>query len=229
MKHDDIVALLPWYAAGSLEPEEAQAIEAHLASCSSSERAELMEELDELKLMHSAVSVDGAEEPAFRPGLIQSALLQIEAMEDAEQHIEARQTAPGFFTRLSERFGELMTQLQWASTPRFARIAVIGQLAVVIGLAAALATQAPEESPHEVLGKKTRATIVGPQYSVTFSPELDHAAVTAFLIERDLRIVDGPSALGIYTVVAPESVDAAVLLEQLSASEVSLFVAPVPP
>jgi hypothetical protein len=228
MKHEDIVELLPWYAAGSLEPEEAQAIETHLASCSSSERAELLEELDELKLVHSAVSVDGAEEPAFRPGLIQSALLQIEAMEAAEQQGDTK-SAPGLLAQLSRGLNELMARLQWATTPRFARIAVIGQLAVVVGLAAALALQKPDKQPYDVLsGQQATPAFDGPQYSVTFNPELDHAAITAFLVERDLRVVGGPSALGVYTVAPRDAADEAGLLEQLNASPVTTFVAPVP-
>jgi hypothetical protein len=215
MKHEDIVELLPWYAAGSLEPEEAQAIETHLASCSSSERAELLEELDELKLVHSAVSVDGAEEPAFRPGLIQSALLQIEAMEAAEQQGDTK-SAPGLLAQLSRGLNELMARLQWATTPRFARIA-------------ALALQKPDKQPYDVLsGQQATPAFDGPQYSVTFNPELDHAAITAFLVERDLRVVGGPSALGVYTVAPRDAADEAGLLEQLNASPVTTFVAPVP-
>lgn len=229
MKHEDVLELLPWYATGSLEPEDARAVEDHLASCSSAERTELMAELDELKLIHSAVSADGPEEPTFRPGLIQSALLEIEAMEAAEQReaVETHRTGP--WARLKDAFSELSASLQWSATPRFARVAVISQLALVIGLAAALTLRAPEETEYGVLsGQGAGTPSSGPLFSVVFEPEAAHSAITTFLVEQNLTVVAGPSALGVYTVSAAREAEPEALMKTLEASPLTTFVAPVP-
>ena len=96
MNKEEAKTLLPWFAAGALEADEARAVEAHLQAS-----PELQQELAELKVLQRAVGEVADSEPVFRPALINDALRQID---------EYEATAPGTCRAESVRRPGLITQ-----------------------------------------------------------------------------------------------------------------------
>lgn len=60
------------------------------------------------------------------------------------------------------------------------------------------------ESPYTAAGGKTTTIDQGQIISVTFTPNVTEQALRQFLLETDARIIDGPSALGIYHLSVPD-------------------------
>jgi anti-sigma factor RsiW len=82
MKPEEARELLPWYAAGALEPNEARAVEAVLR-----QSPQLDQELAEWRALRSTVAEVGDDEPAFRPELIEDAHRRIDAYEQAQSEM----------------------------------------------------------------------------------------------------------------------------------------------
>jgi len=69
----------------------------------------------------------------------------------------------------------------------------------------------------------------GTMLQVTFAPQATEAQIRSLLASVEARIVDGPGALGVYTVsVLPERADAA-MRDLQAAADVVASVAPAPP
>ena len=210
--------LLPWYATGSLQPDEARAVAAQVA-----ENKELALELEELRLLHDAVAEEGAEEPEFRPQLIQEALQRIDALEAEQTAPVARDTASPednardnnarennarenvvpitAAPRASGRLRRWAASIQWQATPVFARAAMVGQLALITLLATAVLQREPADQVSQTLsGPEVAAPAVGPRWRVAFNDEVSEQQLRQLLQDNGLQIVAGPSALGIYTV-----------------------------
>jgi hypothetical protein len=202
---DDIEALLPWYAAGTLDAREAGQVEAALAADAElGRRLDLVrEEMTEAIVLNEALGVPSARvaEKLF------SAI-------DRERR-PAREPAAG--SGLIGRFADLFSQRVLA----FAAGAAVLLIAVEAGVIARLALQdhaqpgggyviqsLPQPDARNLTGSPDHGAFV----RVGFSPQASMAEVTRFLNERDAVIVEGPSA-GVYRVrigrnyVAKEELD----------------------
>lgn len=217
MKHEEANDLLSWYATGTLDTTESDAVEAHVADC-----AECGAELTELRFLHVAVAEDGGEEPAFRPELVQNALAQIDR--------EARDVrrGEGFLAGLAEQFSAFAERFAWSGTPVFARYALAGQLVLVVGLAAILVLQQPVEQEYGTLSGGAGQTDQLVRYSLVFAPEVSESDLRLLLQESEVELVAGPSSLGVYTIGVRAALDQTTVLARLRASELIAFVEPVP-
>src|SRR5690606_3327630 len=109
MEHADVYELIPVYALGALEEDEAQAVEAHLRECTAC-RAELAVYEDVADQL--ALAVPGAEPP---PGLREELLARVErpflgrtATADVPAPALApAETRPGLWQRLNDFFRKL--------------------------------------------------------------------------------------------------------------------------
>jgi hypothetical protein len=199
MKPDELESLLPWYLNGTLEADEARAVEAYLARS-----PEAREELDELRVLQRAVAEVGEEEPVFRPTGIHEALRQID-LHERERARAAEASLGARMRRVAER---LLPGL--GETPFAPRLALAVQLALILALGGVVLTQLDGETGYGTLSGG--AAGVGPQggalLSVAFQPGATEAELRALLDEVGAAIVAGPSAQQLYTVelgVAPES------------------------
>jgi hypothetical protein len=200
---DDIEALLPWYAAGTLDAWEAGQVEAALAADAElSRRLNLVrEEMAEAIVLNEALGVPSARvaENLF------SAI-------DRE-----RRTARDLARRsgLTDRFADLFSPRVLA----FAAGAAVLLVAVEAGVIARLALQehAPQGGGFVIQSIPTDANTTrrpdpGAFVRVSFSQQASMADVTGFLNARDATIVEGPTA-GLYRVrigrnyVAKEELD----------------------
>jgi anti-sigma factor RsiW len=215
MNHDEARELLPWYAAGSLEAEEARQV-AKLVSNSD----ELAQELKQLRLVQDAVFDVGEEEPQFRPEMIQEALHQIDAME------ANKVVYPSWDKKVKEAANEYLRRLQWGSTPAFARVAVVAQFALIALFSVALLNDQPGDQVTETLSGSNVVPDTRQHINLAFNAGITEVALRQYLISLNAEIVSGPSALGIYTIAVNEPFDMQLMLPQIKESELIQYVAP---
>lgn len=232
MNQEQARELLPWYAAGSLDDEEARQV-AELVE----KDEELAQELNELRLVQGAIEEVGDEEPEFRSEMIQEALQQIDRMEaenaahhsveDAADETADRSTSTNWSQKVSEAASNYLNLLQWNATPAFARVAVIGQLAVVGLLSVALISNNSKDIVSETLSGSQEITQTRQLLSLAFNEGVTEMEMRQYLNSLKAEIVSGPTALGIYTVAVNESFDMQTMLPQIKESALIQYAAPV--
>ncbi|HYM35768.1 MAG TPA: hypothetical protein VET48_10260, partial [Steroidobacteraceae bacterium] len=138
MNTQEAKALLPWYAAGALDVNEAREVEAALREDPSLER-----ELKEFRALHASVQSVADDEPAFRPALLDEAHRRI----DAYQRTHKSTPDKNFFAAVNASLGSTLEKLfgVWTGMPTYARVAVAGQFAVIAVLGVLLAIRTPEK------------------------------------------------------------------------------------
>ena len=179
MSAEDIEALLPWYAAGTLEPLEADEVEAALAADTElARRLELVrEEMTEAILLNEALGVPSAR-------VMENLFKAI----DKERKI-ARAPAWGGLGWLAD----LLTPRAFAFAAGAAVIVIMLQAGVIAKLV--LQDRAETGSSFETASAPapaTRGFEIGSFALVRFAPQASIADISRFLDSRDAVIVDGP-------------------------------------
>lgn len=237
MNRQEAEELLPWFVAGTLDDDEARAVQAFIDNGEIS-----TETLDELSLFAQTVSERQADEPAYNPAILNKAMSQLDGITQQAPEVpvvvgevgrdggaggrieatdDAREASPGLIQRI-------LDALQWASTPPMARVIVAGQFALLFGLAVMIATGTENAAPETEFGTVAGTpAILEADLSMSFAPGTTEADLRALLLAHQLSIVGGPSALGLYTVAAAEGTDIDALVAALDASPLILFVQPV--
>lgn len=217
MNRDEAKQLLPWYAVGALDADEMRAVEAHLA-----DSFELKQELTELQILHRSVGDVAADEPEFRPELINDALRQIDEYEASRTAAVA--TTPGLLSRSIEWLRETLVT-GWVESPRGARVAIAVQFAVLLVLGGVLLQPegpAPQGQEYGTLagGAATDVSAGGTALTVTFQPETTELQLRGMMADLDADIIAGPSAQGSYTIRVEETSETEIagVLEQLRAN-----------
>jgi hypothetical protein len=183
---DEIEALLPWYAAGTLDAQEAGQVEAALAANTElARRLDLVrEEMTEAIVLNEALGVPSARvaEKLF------SAI-------DRERRAVRHPAAGG-------GFAGWLANLVSPRTYAFAGAAAVLLIALEAGVIARLALQDQGQpatyTPQEL--NRTRSIEIGAFAYVKFSPQASMADVTRFLDGRDAEIMAGPDRSGQYRV-----------------------------
>lgn len=181
MTHQEALDLLPWYAAETLSNEERQAVAAHLEACP--ECAIELAHFQELRLADLELSTDIPPAPA---NMLQQALAQIDDYE--HERAAAPQPAPA---------PRSWWDAFWNPEPGFARLVMAAQFALVLALAVGLMRNS--EPDYGVLGGPGGGATI----SVQFADTATAAQIRDLLAEVEGVIVDGPSAIGLYTVRVP--------------------------
>ncbi|HLQ52552.1 MAG TPA: zf-HC2 domain-containing protein [Terriglobales bacterium] len=188
MKHREIIELLPWYVNATLKEDERKTVESHLAGC-----RECALELESLALMRKAVVELGDEVPTPSPVLLHQALAQIEDYERTRPPSRRSEASGNFWDRLA---------VWWRPTPVFARALIAVQLVLVLVLGAMVFHQ-----QNRIDSYKTLTAPVSEKGSVRlavgFREGASEAEITQTLLGIQGKIVDGPSALGLYTIQVP--------------------------
>ncbi len=233
MNRQEAEELLPWFVAGTLDEEEARAVQAFIDNGEISR-----EELDALNLFKDTVAERQASEPAYNPAILEKAMSQLDGVTQeapevpvvvgevgsdggAGGRVRAEEDSPGLIQRV-------LDALQWATTPPMARAVVIGQFALLFGLAVMIATGTEEIAPETEFGVVSGTeTALTADLSFTFAPGTSEADLRALLLEHQLNIVSGPSANGLYRAAAADGADLEALVAALSANPLVLYVQPV--
>lgn len=189
-EREEIEQLLPWHAAGTLSRREAQRVEEALARDPELARqfALVREELSETIHLNETLGAPSAR-----------AMEKLMAGIEAESG-PARQTAPrlSFATWVAERLS-MFTPRTLAYAATAAAVAIVLQFGVLTGIAV---NRAVGPGAFETAsGPATTAPAETGSFAlIGFAPDVGAGAMTAFLEQHNLTIVDGPRAGGIYRV-----------------------------
>lgn len=179
MTHQQALDLLPWYAAETLSDEERQAVAAHLEDCP--ECSTELAHFQELRVADLELSTDIPPAPA---NLLQQALAQID---DYEQERAATPAVASAARSWWDAF--------WNPQPGFARLVMATQFALVLALGAGLLLRDSEPDYGVLGGPGDGATL-----SIQFVDTATAAQIRDILAQIEGVIIDGPSAIGLYTV-----------------------------
>lgn len=221
MNRQDAQELLPWFVAGTLSEEETRAVQAFIDS------GEIKtEELKEVEMFAETVSEQSSAEPAYNPAILQKAMSQLDDIpqQAPEEPVIVGEAKPaqGIATRLRQFF-------QWDQTPGFAKLAMAAQFAAVLALAVFIV--APLGDANDELVPGGYETVAGSTsaaaLTVAFAANASESDVRTLLLDMQLRIVDGPNSLGMYSLAIPQDGSKTEITERLNASELTTFVQPV--
>lgn len=203
MGHQDVWEVLPWFVNGSLEDQELEQVERHLAGCE-----ECRHEASELQQLARIMVGSGA--PMVMPDEAFPELLS--KIEEAER----RDSVP---------WG------RWLGP--FLRPVLVAGLVVIVMLAALLWRQTvprPPEAFRTLSDPTTAVESTGLRVRMVFSSEVDEGTLRSLLLEVEGQIIGGPSPYGVYTVELPAEEDPVVrarLLEEIRARREVEFLEPL--
>ncbi len=208
---DQVLELLPWFAAGTLAPDERQFVDAWLARHGAQHPAMVAELTWLRRSAAQARELAQAQAPAPEAGLS-----ELMARIGAERG-PAAPAAPGALQPFGRQFSQWLAELL-APRPAlaFGLVAVMLLQVAVIG---SLMTREPAEfvplgGPNAPVGSAVADDVV---LSVAFSASAREAEIRAVLAGAGAQIVGGPSALGLYLVAVPKAqAEAAVATLQAS-------------
>ncbi len=207
--HQDVWEVLPWFVNGSLEDQELEQVERHIAGCE-----ECRHEASELQQL--ARIMVGAGAPMVTPDDAFPELLS--KIEEAE-----RLQAVPWPRRLLFAF----------SAEPFLRPVLVAGLVVIVMLAALLWRQTvprPPEAFRTLSDSAAAAESTGLRVRMVFASEIDEGTLRRLLLEVEGQIVGGPSPYGVYTVELPAEKDPAArarLLEEIRARKEVEFLEPL--
>ena len=187
-RHRAVQALLPWHAAQTLDADDRERVEAHLAECPRCQ-ADLAFER-RLQAAHGAL--DGA--PA----------------RDVEQdwaRLASRLDAPAASRGAGLRAALRRWREQWGALGAGVRGVLVAQCALIAALAMALAL--PFGGVYRALGAAPART--PGNLLVMFRAETSEAQLRAALQAAGARIVDGPTAAGAWVLAVPTARQGAAL------------------
>jgi anti-sigma factor RsiW len=185
----EIELLLPWYAAGTLDPDETRQVEAALAR--DPELASRYEWVSAEFVQETAIG-DAAGAPSS--GDVRTLFAKIDAL-------PARRTSPS--AGLSARIAEFLASL----TPRtLAWSAAAAALVIMLqaGLLAGFVFQTKSQGGYQTASAPTTAPGEGSYVLIRFQPQATAADIASFLEANKLSIVGGPAGGQLFQVrVAP--------------------------
>lgn len=188
-EHEEIQALLPWYANGTLEGEELSLVEEHLAGCSRCRR-----EAQEQRALAAEIQATAAPAPAPHPVQLNRLLARIEADDERRQRR---------FRWLPRALRRLLDPGPGSLSPAASRL-LVAQAALIVLLAGALVWLGPGawSGPGAWFGPGEPAAAAGsePRLRVVFDPRASEQELRAVLHAVGGEMVGGPSPLGVYTV-----------------------------
>ena len=188
MSADDIEALLPWYAAGTLDRHEADQVEAALAAdMQLARRLDLVrEEMTEAILLNEALGVPSAR-----------------VMENLFKAIDKERKsarAPTERHGLNAWIRDLLTPRAFALAAGAAGIIIMLQVGVITTLMLRDRGDTGSFETASAPASATRGFEIGSFALVRFAPQANIADISRFLDSKDAMIVDGPHPGNMYRV-----------------------------
>lgn len=203
------VALLPWYANGTLSEADRATVSTHLQECPSCRT-----ELDELVRVGNQIKQAVSAGPMPSTGLAQTVFSRVR--QDAQQgQEEVRRTSP-VITEPSTLMANIDRWLRNLFVPQWAPILVVTLLVAQLGIL--LWTVSQPIPSVDVGGSITSRGLESPtaRLRVEFQPAASMQQIQALLQDMRGRVVDGPDAEGAYIMEIPAS-DSAAVVQRLQA------------
>jgi hypothetical protein len=241
-QHEVVWELLPWYVNGTLQVQELEQVEAHLAACGG-----CREELTRCRGLAAAVQAtrDAAWSPTsehFSRLLSQIDAAEAASSQEAVEAARSREAAEAASSR--ETVGTARAEAgTWGGrlhvwlirnglwvpgTPGPLRWMLVTQGALIVLLVGVVAWQAsPLSAPYRTLSRaEDRASLGQAWIRVVFADDITAGELRMLLGSVGGRIVDGPSPLGVYTVAVAGA--ASTVLETVRAHPKVRLAEPVP-
>lgn len=179
---------LAWYVNETLEAEETDRVEDHLATCDACRG-----EVAELRSLQQAVVQRASQVPEPSEAVFERVMERVEAYEAGR-------------VRIGRLFGKLLSRLlpplemlwQPALRPAVA-VAVLVILLQAVAIGGLLTRETPTARYRTLTGGAVTEA-PGPKLQIAFQGETPEQAIRDLLLEVDAKLVGGPSALGIYVV-----------------------------
>ena len=188
-------ALLPWYLTGTLKEAERRTVDEHLATC-----AECRAELESLGKLRDPLQAAWAEELMPALHVKQSVMAQVQSDRGSHPVPPATAFDGGVGHALEEWFRNLFAP-RWI--PALASILLIGQLVLLLWTAGSQTAPPPDSViARGIPPASIRITLV-------FQESAPEARIRAVIRDLNGRLVDGPTADGVYTVEVPLAESAA--------------------
>ncbi|MBS7702824.1 hypothetical protein [Chelatococcus asaccharovorans] len=201
---EPIEALLPWYAAGTLNAADTAAVEKALAADAGLRAQLALIREDQAEAIHAAESITA---PSARMARTLFAAIDAEPL-PASARQPLRQ-APWL-----ERFGAWLGVWLGALTPRnlaFAALSAAALIALQAGIVAALMAARSPGATYEVASGPGATVAGGSALLVAFEPTARLDQITALLTELNASIVEGPRAGGLFRLRFAEPGDSAIM------------------
>ena len=197
------VALLPWYANGTLAAADRAAVSAHLQECPSCRT-----ELDELVRVGNQIKQAVSASPMPSTGLAQTVFLRVR-QEARQGQEEVRRTSP-VMTEPSTLMANIDRWLRNLFVPQWAPTLVVTLLVAQLGVL--LWTLSQPIPSVDVGGSITSRGLGSPtaRLRVEFQPSASMQQVQTLLQDMHGRVVDGPNAEGVFIMEIPASDPAAI-------------------
>ena len=186
-EHSEVADLLPWYANGTLDPDERTRVERQLADCIACKQDLVV--LREMRTIYSAKADDHA---------ASDGLARVRAR--IEQLPHERHLAAG---------GSLLARIK----PRWWQTLLIAQAAVIVLLVAAFLLRSEPPPYYHTLAAAPSSAARGAELIVVFDAERSEGQIREVLRTLHARIVDGPTPEGAYTLEVPAAEQAQALAQ----------------
>jgi hypothetical protein len=212
--------LLPWFASGRIDADDAARVAAHVAVCPAC-RADLAAQRELHGLMQADAKVEHSPQPALQK--------LMSRIDELDREIAAKETPPANAASASPAPSPAR-----AASTRWLVAAVVLQ-AMGIGLLGTLLWRHPggrdADAQYVTLGNVDAGVGAAPRVRVVFTPDTPIGSLEALLDTVHADIVAGPTDAGAYTLAlrpvagAPEPVEAG--LARLRADPHVVFAEPV--
>jgi hypothetical protein len=202
MNHREIIELLPWYANATLDENERRMVETHLADC-----RECAKEVESLTALRNVVLQAGNQVSAPSPLGLNRALAEIEDYEHAR-------TRPGTFSRLGEQIS-IFWSGWWRPTPLFARSLIATQVVLLLALGTVTLYQHQHPNVIYTTSSGSSSDKASTTIAVGFAVTASEQEIRETILAIKGKIVDGPTALGLYAIQVPIPRERSAEIEQV--------------
>ena len=199
-QHTETAELLPWFATGTLDPEEHAKVEQHLMECITCRN-----ELRNIQAIRAKIVATDDPDPAAGIGFAR-----------LKGRIERIESGQG--RRVSMR----ILTAQWLASNPWIKGAMLGQTALVLALASYAFLPNPTPQYYHTLGATTAPATTRMKIVVMFDTASPERKIRDVLIDVHARIVDGPSPEGAYTLEVAQDRQREILEELRRQSIVTL-------
>lgn len=193
-RHRRLAELVPWYVNGTLEREEHDLVAEHVSTC-----RECQDAVAQCQTLATAVQSTRVAASTPAPDRLERLLATIDALEDTAT------PQAGWRARWHAGMEWLRDLIQLTPGPVRWGLAVQAALLIAVLGAAVWSGALSPQAPYHTLAQDTTRPGRQALIHVVFAEDISEREMRTLLGRIQGKIVDGPSAVGLYTVAVPAS------------------------